>query len=219
MRRFTSRRARGFKRSRRYRRRPITYGQIGRKVWRDVKFLKSVINVEKKYTDVNATTTSSSTSALVLLNGLSLGDTATTRDGQSVKFINLFWQGLWTINASATTTAVRVIVFMDTQPNAAAPATSDLLVSNTSVLSPLLISGSSRFKVLFDTKKQLSLNGTEMVRSYKFKKMSVHTKYNVSNNGTIADIVTNSIYMLHMSDQAVNVPAFSYWSRLRFIDN
>lgn len=206
----------------RFKRRPNrwqVYGNAASQLWRDVRYLKSIVNVERKYTDVTASTTSSTTPALVLLNALSLGTPSTSRLGQSIKMTAMFVNVFWSINASASTTYTRMIIFRDMQPNAAAPAAGDLLVTTNSVLSPLVIGNGRRFKVIMDVRKNMSINGTEIVKFKRFVKLFFHTKYNSSNNGTIADITTNSLYMLHMSDQATNTPSFSYNIRCRFIDN
>lgn len=196
-----------------------TYGKAAGQLWRDVKYLKSLVNVERKYVDTTASTTSSTTPGLVLLNGLALGTASTSRLGQSIKMSSLYPNFLWSIAGAASTTYVRVIIFKDEQANAAAPTAADLLVSTTSVLSPLVIGNGARFKVLMDVRKTLSINGTEIIRFKRFRKLFFHTRYNTGNAGTIADIQTNSLYMLHMSDQGTNVPAFSYNIRCRFIDN
>lgn len=195
------------------------YKAAGSQMWKDIKWLKSVVNVERKYTDVSATTTASSTPTLVLLNGLSLGDTATTRDGVSVKANSSFLNVFFSINASATTTMVRVMLLLDTQPNATAATASEVLQSSGSVISPINITNGKRFKIMMDKKKSMSINGTEIVRFKEFRKLGFHTRYNTANNGTIADISTNAFYLLFMSDQATNTAAISYWHRMRFIDN
>lgn len=195
------------------------YKAAGSQLWRDVKWLKSVVNVEKKYIDTSATTTSSTTPALVLLNGCTTGDAGTNRDGQSIKMSSLYSNFLWSINASASTTYVRVILFMDHQSNATAPGAADLLTNTSSVLSTLLIGNGKRFTVLADIRKTLSINGTEIVRFKIFKKLHAHVRFNTGNAGTVADIQTNTLYMLHMSDQATNVVVFAYNNRVRFIDN
>lgn len=189
------------------------------KLARDVNYLRSVVNVERKYIDITATTTSTSTAALVLLNGLSQGTSAITRNGQSIKMTSIFFHGLWTINASAATTIGRVLIILDTQANGAAPAAADVLVSPSAVLSPLVIGNGKRFIVLSDIRVSLSINGTEIIRRKKFMKCGYHVKFNTGNAGTIADIQTNSLYMLHVSDNGVNAPSYAYWVRTRFVDN
>lgn len=214
------RRTRKQLRRRRYRRTPkYTYGGMARKIWRDVRWLKSVVNAEFKYLDVNNSTTSSTTAAFVLLNGMQTGDTASTRDGQSIKMAKLFFQFTASINASATTTVGRVILLVDYQPNAAAPPIGGLLSSTTNVLSPLALGNAYRFRILRDVKYQLSANGTQIFRRKFYLTLNEHTKYSTTNVGDISDILSNSLYLVHMSDQATNTPSISYYSRLRFVDN
>lgn len=189
------------------------------KLARDVSYLRSVVNVEKKYIDNTNTTTSNGTAALVLLNGLSQGTTAITREGQSIKMSSIFFHGLWAINSLASTTLARVMLILDTQANASVPAASDILVTPSAVLSPLTIGNGMRFKVLMDTRVSMSINGVEQIRRKRYMKCGFHVKYNTGNAGTIADIQTNSLYMLHVSDSNVNAPSFAYWIRVRYIDN
>lgn len=212
-------RRRGYRRGRRMRRgRPITYGQIGRKVWRDVKWLKSVVNVEKKHLEYTANTTSSTTAAFVLINGSVPGDTGESRDGQSIKMTSTLVRYTVVVNGSATASVHRVIIFIDTQPNAATPAAGDILDTATNVLSPINITYGTRFKVLRDI--IVHVDSTNKIRTVKkFIKLHSHTKFNAGTAGTIADISRNALYMLHMSSEATNVPTFDYFVRTRFIDN
>lgn len=189
------------------------------KLARDVYYLKSIVNVEKKYLDTTASTTSVQGGGFLLLNGLVQGTSATTRLGQSIKMISVYPNIFWTINAAATTTYCRMIIFIDKQPNGAAPIQSDILSAVNSVLAPMNVGNSKRFKILMDKRLQLSINGNEIVKYKRFRKLATHTEYNTGNTGGIADIQTNSIYLYHMSDQTVNAPTFSYNVRLRFIDN
>lgn len=205
-------------RSRRYKRKPITYGQIGSKIWRDVRWLKSVINVEKKYLDITFNNTISETENFQLLNGMQTGDTSSTREGQSIKCVVSFCRFYMTMNSSATTTQIRIMIFIDTQPNATTATSAELLASTTNILSPLTIGYGSRFKILCD--KIFRLDTNKLNLEYKmYKKLGFHTKYNSSNNGTIADITKNAFYIMMVSDQATNTPTVSFWHRLRFIDN
>lgn len=205
----------------RFIRRHATYRNFRRgvNVYRDLRYLKSVINVEKKYSDINATITPSTTPNIILLNGLQIGDTSTTREGQTIKMWSVQWKIVGTINTAATTTNVRVIVFRDRQPNGAAPTAANLLQNGTGINSPLNISFGRRFLVYYDRQKTLSVNGTEGMKMWGFKRLKFHTQYNTGNVGDITDISTNSLYVLIMSDQATNTPSVAYYFRIRWIDN
>lgn len=205
-----------------YRRRPMgrmaIYKRAGGQLWRDVKYLKSVINVESKHLEYVASTTSSTTVGLVLVNGCIPGDTGETRDGQSIKLSSLLLRYSVVIHASATATIHRVFVLIDTQPNAANFASGDLIDTTTNVLSPLNITYGSRFRILRDIIIHVDQNNP--IRTVKkYIKLSDHTKFNAGTAGTIADISTNALYVCHMSNEATNVPTFDYFARTRFIDN
>jgi len=185
---------------------------------RDLAMLKFMINVEKKYSDITFSNTVSNTLNPQTLNALSQGTSATTRNGQSVKFTSLFMRAYMTMNASATTTQIRFLIFRDRQPNAAGPGTTTILADNTNILSALQIGNSRRFKILADRIFRLDTN--KLNHEFKFfRKLNFHTEYNTTNGGTVADITTNSLYIIMFSDQATNTPTISFYSRVRFVDN
>lgn len=194
------------------------YGGAAEQLWRDVMYLKSVINVEKKFADYTFSAAVSSTENFQLVNGLQQGDTASTREGQSIKIYSLYVRFYMTINASATTTQIRIFVLMDKQPNGAVPTSGDLLQSNTNILSPLLMGYGSRFKIFMDKVYRLDTNKLNLTIK-KFFKFRFHTKYGSGNAGTVADITKNSLYIMMVSDQATNTPNIDFWARLRYIDN
>lgn len=201
-----------------YARRKAVYMPAARQMWRDIKFLKSVINVEKKYSDITFNTTVGTTPNVQTLNALAQGTSAITRTGQSVKFVSNFIRFYITQNGAATTTQVRLIMFMDRQPNSAGPGTTSLLADSTNILSPLQIGNSKRFRVMFDRLIRLDTNKLNAeVKLY--RKLRFHTEFNTGNAGTIADITTNSLYVMMIADQNTNQPTISFWSRVRFIDN
>lgn len=194
------------------------YKAAGSQLWRDVKWLKSVVNVERKYSDYTFNSTVSTTENFQLINGLSLGDTAITREGQSIKMSSLFVRFYMTMSDLAVVTQVRVIIVMDKQPNASTITSAALLQNNGSIISPLLIDYGSRFKVFFDKIYRLDTNKLNLVTK-KFLKLRFHTKFNTGNAGTIADITKNSLYIMMVSDQSTNLPTVEFWARIRFIDN
>lgn len=181
--------------------------------------VKSLVNVEYKYKDSAADVTPSTTEAFVLLNGLALGDTSETREGQSILMKNMLVRFQLVLNASASVTATRVIIVIDKQSNAAAPTAAQILDVTGSMISPLNIDYGSRFVVLLDKLFALDNVGKKIIEFKRFMKLNAHAKYNTANNGTVADITTNSLYMMHYSSEATNTPTLSYNIRLRFIDN
>lgn len=195
----------------------VVRGVVG--LARDVYNLKKLVNTEYKYIDTGDSGSFSTTPTVTLLNGCAQGTTAITRNGQSIRITSLNFNFYSTIHASAaTSTMARILVVLDSQPNGAAMTAQQLLVTANTV-SPMLLGNARRFRVLMDKRFALSINGTEIFQSHKYFKMDVHTTFNTGSAGTIADIQTNSLYLIQISDQATNVPQMTWTARVRFIDN
>lgn len=124
------------------------------------------------------------------------------------------------MNASATNTTMRCIIFMDKQPNETAPTMAALLATTVAggVDAFRNLDNRKRFVILHDSRMVVSTDFPERVHE-KYKKMSLVTQYDSGNAGTIADITSNSLYMLQVSDEATNTPTQIFNVRLRFIDN
>lgn len=196
-----------------------TYKAAGMQLWRDVKWLKSVINVEKKYIDYTVTAQNmTNTGAIPLINGLSLGDTATTRDGQSVKFISITYKGDISMSNSAETSFARVAFVLDRQSNAQSPSITNIWQSASPTALRVIGTG-YRFRVIRDMQFALSNGGRESVYFERTIKLRFHTRFNTGNAGDVTDIVTNALYLVYLSDQATNYPVINMNIRIKFIDN
>lgn len=202
-----------------YARRGISTARQVAGLARDVYGLRQLVNTEFKYVDHVATITPSTTATLLALNDMAQGDTSSTRDGQSILMKSVYLQFTSTINASGVATFIRCILFLDSQANASIATVATLLLNATDVTSPLLIGSGNRYKVLYDRRIALTSAGRQGAISKCYKRLNIHTKYNTGNAGTIADIVSNSLVLLFMSNEATNTPSISYSARLRFIDN
>ncbi len=195
------------------------YSAAGQQLLRDINSLRRFINTELHFVDATASTTSSTTPALVLLNGLSLGDTASTRTGQSIKMDRGDFRFQLAVNATSVINFTRIIVVLDKQTNATAMTAADLLVANTPY-SPYTFGSQSRFVILYDETFALSTySAGAITKCVGLPGINQHVIFNSGNAGSVADIVSNSVYLIHLSDQATNTPAFSYYSRIWFVDN
>ncbi|AUM61747.1 capsid [uncultured virus] len=175
---------------------------------------------EFKVVDSVGSTAVSTTATLTLLNGLAEGDSATTRDGRQVLFKSLQLYERGTLHASATNTTIRSIIFLDKQPNETAPTAAALLATAVAggVDAFRNLDNRKRFVILHDSRMVLSTDFPERVHEH-YKKMSLVSQYDSGNAGTIADITSNSLYLLQISDEATNTPTQIFNVRLRFIDN
>ncbi len=195
------------------------YKDAGQQLLRDVNVLRRFINTEMHYIDTTASTTASSTPALVLLNGVAPGDTTITRTGQSIKMDRSDFRFQIAVNATSIVNFVRVIVVMDKQANATALTAADFLSNNTPY-SPYTFGSQDRIVPLYDETFALSTysNGA-VTKCVGLPGINQHVIFNTGTAGTVADIVTNSVYLVYLSDQATNMPAFTYHNRLWFVDN
>lgn len=218
-------------RRRTYRRRPTirrrrptrwaTYSAAGSQLWKDVKYLKGLINVEFKSKDiVGSSTPDNSAGSVVLLNGLATGDDFNSRDGRQIRMKSIQLNMKFNLHASATATVVRVLLVLDTQPNAAVATLSGILDvgSAATVVAFRNLNNRKRFIILRDWVVKVNTNLPEITREY-YHTLDAKTVYNATNGGTIADIETNSLSLWLASDEATNTPTVTYNSRVRFIDN
>lgn len=201
----------------------IPYGAIANQVVNDGKralmIINRFLNTEIHYNDVLADTqASSSTASFILLNGILQGDTTLLRTGSSIKCDGIDLSFTLFIGLVAVASQERVMVVMDKQPNGAIFAIGSLL-NATTVRSPYVPEGQKRFSVLYDEAFALSsFSNVSTVTKAKIG-ISTHIEYNLGNAGTVADINSNSIYLIHFSNQAANTVTIDYYSRLWFIDN
>lgn len=208
------------RRYRRYPRKKLTYGRIGRKIYRDVSYLKNMINTEFKSEDVvttiNPDNTAGSSGSRTLLNALTRGDTIDTRDGRQVRFKSVQVNINSVINTSATDTRVFVALVIDKQPNQNAPTYAQVFDQGQAMFRNL--DWRKRFVVLRKWIIKLNQDYPEQVRNL-YKKIDMKTVYNDGNTGTVTDITTNALYLVHLSDEPTNTPSVTLSTRLRFIDN
>jgi len=196
------------------------YGDAIGQLRRDVASLVRVINTEAKFLDqvwTNVAIDNTGTQ-IYLSNGMQQGLTASTRQGQSIHMDIYELNFTITNNATAINTYTRVMIVVDKQPNAAALSTAGIL--NSVVPSSQYIVGQQRrFIMLYDSVFALSTAGPSNLSMAISASTNQHVQYNTGNAGTIADIVTNSVYVILFSDQAVNTTTFNGYGRLYFRDN
>ena len=189
-------------------------------VRRDVRVVKKrlrkmVSQEELNWIDTAITSvTINNTPAFTLLNGCTQGDTAVTRDGNEITCTSLqirfrlMPSAQTDANAVVTTSSynTRIIYFWDRQPNKAVPSgLGDILDQTTldSMVVPYNYTNKKRFKILWDyiwePKNKVHIttdsNIADSVYIRKRIKLGRSTSYS-GNAGTVADINTNSLYMV-----------------------
>ncbi len=199
------------------------YGAAASQLWSDVKLLKSLVNAELHFLDVTgAAIAVGQTPVLALLNGSQVGDTSSTRTGQSIKMDSLDFRFNITGDGTATRQFVRLIIVLDHQVNGTAMTAAQLLSDATNpqnLICPYLDASQMRFKPIFDESIAISTTGQGTVTKRLSLRLPDHVMYNVGTVGDVTDIVTNAVWLIYLSDQSVNKPLLQYYSRIWFIDN
>lgn len=180
-----------------------------------------LLNTEFKSKDVYDSGTSiSSTASFSLLNGMAKGDTISTRTARSILCKSLELNLTFIQHASATETLIRAIVFIDKSPEGTAPTVAQLLdASGYTHVAQRNLNYRKEFVILKDFRFHLSSNNQEVVTKQFYKKLNMHTIFDDSDAGTIADIMNNALYIMWWSNEATNTPTFYMQSRVRFLDN
>ncbi len=195
------------------------YGSAYNQLRSDIGYIMSMINVETKYVDIAPTTTVLSGAwQLFLLNGISQGVTANTRNGQSVKASGLEMKVFTTINPAATTVqSYRFVVFVDHQPNATAPTATDVYLAGPVTFRsvPYL----DRFTIIWEKWAILDPETLSAEVEQFSRRLGWHEEFNAASTGLIGDITKNSLYFMMYSDAGVNFPTAVWNCRYVFVDN
>lgn len=194
---------------------------------------------EKKFFDINtATYQANTTGSFTLLFIPVLGTDFNARIGRKTRAVSLYIRGRVSLEDAISLGAgniagqmIRMIIFVDLQPNGAAPAVTDLL-NEALPSSQLNANNRDRFLVLKDkqyTFDPILMNTTTPFAAFNttsypvkcYKKINVETIFNATNGGTIADITSGAIYMFWIGSSAagVNTDANAIVStRVRYLD-
>ncbi len=203
-----------------------TYGNAFSQMKRDIGWLLSVVNVEEKYVDTlfASNTMSNAIGNQSLLNGMTQGNTASTRSGQSVKSLKIIVDLIFSVG---TTTPVncRVIIIRDSASNGATIGVGSIFqaavdgVNDYTTSQRNVATVGTRVHFYLDQTFQLdTVQNTCKVMKLVIN-LGFHTRYNTGNAGGIADISENSLYFCAMSNAAATQPTFKGSIRYCFTDN
>lgn len=181
---------------------------------------------ELKVNDLlTATYQVNTTGSVTLLANPTLGSDFNNRVGRKVVLKSVYIRGRVATEASNTLNAVaatisqqaRFIIFVDMQPNGAAPSVTDLLVEALPS-SQLNLNNRDRFRVLSDknymfdpyflntaTTVAIASAPNQVKEVKKYKKLNIETVFNATNGGTIVDINSGALFMLWVGSVAAGV--------------
>lgn len=117
---------------------------------------------------------------------------------------------------------VRWLIVLDRQVNGVAAAVGDILFPTSTEVGMRSLDKRKRFKTLLDKYTTLSILGqtgdVRMVHTYIKLKRPLITEFNSGTAGTVADIVTNALYFIIMTNTSTAVPSYTARTRLRYTD-
>lgn len=206
---------------RRYKRappKPARYqaADMAYKAYQGVQYLKGLVNAELHTFDTDvASVAIPSTGYIRHLSDVNQGDQYFNRQGNSILAKFLFGRLEFTKSSSATDTFIRLMIIKDNQQvGDTTPNISDIL-TNVNTKSSLNPNSKGRFKVLKDELLRFDVNSTGDYRKYNLS-LPFHIKYNGT---TGVDIQKNGVYIVMISNEAVNTPNCGYSLRLSYYDN
>lgn len=193
----------------------VRLGTMARYAYKGVKYLRSLVNSEKHKYDTSISQVVTTAPAFVQINDLAIGDTDSTRTGNSVLMKDMSYRGIFYINPANTVSWLRMVILMDTQQiGDTTPAFNDIFEANT-VNSQLNSNTVGRYTilkdkvyVLSDQKPGMSIKGVIPLKT--------HARFNGTSN---ADIQKNGIYAYFVSADATNGPTINMNFRLNYYDN
>ena len=206
-------------RRRRFRRkkRASSAWAMAKKAWGYAKWIKTLLNVEKKHSIVSGNASITNNGSIVLLSSFAQGLDISDRSGNSMKAHSLACR--WTVKQStaATQTSVRLVIFIDKQQiQDTDPAVTDVLQS-AAVTSGLNLGFLGRFHILYDRVISFSDSGSEVLNLKYFKRFkNQHLRWNGAN---ASDKQKNHVYFMFISDEPTNTPSIEYNCRFACIDN
>jgi len=169
----------------------------------------------KSFDVARAATTITTTATLTNLAAMSPGTGESDFVGDKVRMKSVLLRMSITPNATAGVNYLRVIVFRDKQSNVGTPPTAaTLLQVATNYLSPLNNDNGMRFKVMYDQTFTVDTdaNGAQVQKLY--RRLNYVSEFQAG----VAIPITNSTYILEISDQAANGPSVQWYSRVRYTD-
>lgn len=186
---------------------------------------------EVKFIDVGIALTPTTTGVVQLMNGSVPGTTATTRVGQKIQMtsieVDLYYANSSTNLGGAGgvlgSNAVKIALVYDKQANGAAPTWANVFEAAVSANAPFThreIDFLDRFDVLATFKGSIDQAGSLYYLDGRYVKVMLDVRYNTGTAGTVADIMSGSLYLVAACQTAADAasPTIVGRCRVRFHD-
>lgn len=145
------------------------------------------------------------------LGNITVGTTNNQRIGNSVTAKSIHLRFKATMHPSATATQIRMIIFRWKQD---APSSVTSILQSASPISFKTETQRYQSNILFDKVFNLNTDRPEMFRQMKIK-YNEHVGFNEAN----VQPTSHAPWILLLSDEATNVPAVSYFTRMYYTDS
>jgi hypothetical protein len=170
---------------------------------------------------IQASTTFDTTGSVIPVSQIAQGLDFTNRVGDSIKLQNVQFNFRIYKNAAATSSIVRIILFRDNDCQGATPTTGDVLQNvgaASAPLNPRDFLNRKRFAILYDRLATVNNTGDS---SFTVSYETPHEGH-ILFLGTTASAASQgkgSMFVLVVSDEAVNTPSIAFFTRLVFTDD
>jgi len=195
---------------------------LASRTWKGLNEIRKFINIEEKFSDVNASQSPDQNGAVTCLSQLAQGTTMNTRVGNSVRVQRFSLRARVAVSSAVTTfSVVRVAIIRDMEGQGTAPTCADIFETvgtSAAPRQPFDWLNRKRFAVLYDTFLVVSPDTGSAREVYYEIDLAKHVLY----RGTTAAAVSDgegSIYIVSLSDEATNTPTVSYSSRMTYTDD
>lgn len=202
------------------RKRYRVYKPAAMQLYRDVKYLKDVINIEYKAHDTSIASTPGTGGDIINMCLITQGDDFSERVGRSIKMHSLKLRMVNTVGG-ATSATYRLILFKTRQNQASAPAVSEVLRTTPYVYSPYLKYSSNQesFTILWDQTFQFDALNKGVAHLEKEFPLGTHCKFNGTSN-TEASCGVGAVYLMLVSNAtSTNEPSLDGIARLVYTDD
>lgn len=152
----------------------------------------------------------------LLLNGCAQGSDASSRQGRKIVLKSILCRYSFAMTSTSTFgSQFRILIVYDKQANAAAPAITDILLTD-NYSSQNNLSNRDRFVTVFDhITDSISNSGNFTCSGKLYKALNLETMFNAGSAGTIGDITTGSLYMFVAQQGLIGVANPTQMTRIR----
>lgn len=172
---------------------------------------------EIKFFDLDTASMFTSSGSTTSLCGIAAGDAVNERTGNQIIGKRLLFRALMEINASATDSALRLIIGYDKENVGSNPAVTDVLASSEVTGMYEQKNNKGRFKILYDKVHivNAAASGLKMIKA-----LIPLKNLKIEYSGTsAANRRKNSLFLLGIGTEAANYPQLYWNSRLEYLDD